>query len=69
MSVSGFHHHVKSVTAMSPLRFQKHLRLQEARRLMMGEDLDAQVPGFASAMKTRLISAVTTKGCSVPNPT
>ena len=40
MSVSGFHHHFKSVTSMSPLQFQKQLRLQEARRLMLGEDLD-----------------------------
>jgi AraC-like DNA-binding protein len=41
MSVSGFHHHFKAVTAMSPLQFQKQLRLQEARRLMLGKDLDA----------------------------
>jgi AraC-like DNA-binding protein len=41
MSVSGFHHRFKAVTAMSPLQFQKRLRLQEARRLMLGEDLDA----------------------------
>ena len=41
MSVSGFHHHFKAVTAMSPLQFQKQLRLQEARRLMLGEDLNA----------------------------
>jgi AraC-like DNA-binding protein len=41
MSVSGFHHHFKSITAMSPLQFQKQLRLQEARRLMLGEALDA----------------------------
>ena len=41
MSVSSFHHHFKSVTAISPLQFQKRLRLQEARRLMLGEDLDA----------------------------
>ncbi len=41
MSVSGFHHHFKAVTAMSPLQFQKQLRLQEARRLLLGEDLDA----------------------------
>jgi AraC-like DNA-binding protein len=41
MSVSGLHHHFKTVTAMSPLQFQKRLRLQEARRLMLGEDLDA----------------------------
>lgn len=41
MSVSGFHHHFKAVTAMSPLQFQKQLRLQQARRLMLSEDLDA----------------------------
>ncbi len=41
MSVSGLHHHFKAVTALSPLQFQKQLRLQEARRLMLGEDLDA----------------------------
>lgn len=41
MSTSSFYQHFKSVTAMSPLQFQKRLRLQEARRLMLGEDLDA----------------------------
>ncbi len=46
MSVSGFHHHFKAVTAMSPLQFQKQLRLQEARRLMLGEDLDAASAAF-----------------------
>jgi AraC-like DNA-binding protein len=45
MSVSGFHHHFKAVTAMSPLQFQKRLRLQEARRLMLGEGLDAASAG------------------------
>jgi AraC-like DNA-binding protein len=46
MSVSGFHQHFKSVTAMSPLQFQKQIRLQEARRLMLGDDLDAASAGF-----------------------
>jgi AraC-like DNA-binding protein len=46
MSVSGFHHHFKSVTAMSPLQFQKQIRLQEARRLMLGEDLDVASASF-----------------------
>lgn len=41
MSMSGFHHHFKAVTALSPLQFQKRLRLQEARRLMLSEHLDA----------------------------
>ena len=46
MSVSSFHHHFKAVTAMSPLQFQKQLRLQEARRLILGERLDAAGAGF-----------------------
>jgi AraC-like DNA-binding protein len=46
MSVSGFHHHFKAVTAMSPLQFQKQLWLQEARRLMLGENLDAASAGY-----------------------
>ena len=45
MSVSGFHHHFKAITAMSPLQFQKRMRLQAARRLMLGEDLDAAGAG------------------------
>lgn len=45
MSVSTLHHHFKAVTAMSPLQFQKHLRLQEARRLMLFEHLDAATAG------------------------
>ncbi len=45
MSVSSFHHHFKEVTSMSPLQFQKHLRLQEARRLMLAERLDANSAG------------------------
>jgi AraC-like DNA-binding protein len=45
MSVSGFHHHFRAVTAMSPLQFQKQLRLREARHLMLSEDLDAAGAG------------------------
>src|SRR5215203_378543 len=46
MSVSGFHHHFRVVTAMSPLQFQKRMRLQEARHLMLAEDLDAASAGY-----------------------
>lgn len=46
MSVSGFHHHFKSVTAMSPLQYHKQIRLQEARRLMLTGDADAATAGF-----------------------
>ena len=41
VSSSALHHNFKAVTAMSPLQYQKQLRLQEARRLMMGDDFDA----------------------------
>jgi AraC-like DNA-binding protein len=41
MSTSAFYHHFRSTTALSPLQFQKHLRLQEARRLMVVDQLDA----------------------------
>ncbi|GAA5072504.1 AraC family transcriptional regulator [Lysobacter panacisoli] len=41
MSTSSFHHQFKAVTTMSPLQFQKHLRLHEARRLMLGGAMEA----------------------------
>lgn len=47
MSVSGFHHHFKSITSLSPLQFQKQMRLQEARRVMLVEDMDAATAGFS----------------------
>jgi AraC-like DNA-binding protein len=46
MSVSGFHHHFKAVTAMSPLQFQKQVRLQEARRLLLAGNFDAATAGY-----------------------
>jgi AraC-like DNA-binding protein len=53
MSVSSFHQHFKAVTSMSPLQYQKALRLQEARRLMLSSMMDAGIAsrnvGYASA--------------------
>jgi AraC-like DNA-binding protein len=46
LSPSALQHHFKAVTAMSPLQYQKCLRLQEARRLMLSEGLDAASAGF-----------------------
>ena len=46
MSSSTFHHHFRSMTALSPLQFQKQLRLREARRLMLAEHLDAATAAF-----------------------
>ena len=45
MSASNLHLHFKQVTSMSPLQFQKHLRLHHARRLMLTEGLDAAGAG------------------------
>ncbi|NOK16207.1 AraC family transcriptional regulator [Corallococcus carmarthensis] len=47
MSPSALHHHFKSVTAMSPLQYQKQLRLQEARRLMLAQAMDAAMAGHS----------------------
>ncbi len=46
MSISSFHQHFRAVTAMTPLQFQKELRLREARRLMLAEDVDAATAGY-----------------------
>ncbi len=46
MSPSTFHHHFRSLTAMSPLQYQKWLRLNEARRLMLTDRLDAATAAF-----------------------
>jgi transcriptional regulator GlxA family with amidase domain len=53
MSVSSFHQRFKAVTSMSPLQYQKVLRLHEARRLMLFQNLDARTAcsdvGYLSA--------------------
>jgi AraC-like DNA-binding protein len=46
MSESSLHEHFKAVTAMSPLQYQKQLRLQEARRLMLANGMDAATVAF-----------------------
>ncbi|WP_127025465.1 helix-turn-helix domain-containing protein, partial [Chroococcidiopsis cubana] len=46
MSTSSFHQHFKQVTSMSPLQYQKQLRLLEARRLMLAENADAAYAAY-----------------------
>lgn len=46
MSASNLHLHFRQLTAMSPLQYQKWLRLNEARRLMLNEQLDAASAAF-----------------------
>lgn len=41
MGVSTLHHHFRAMTSMSPLQYRKHLRLHEARRILLGENVDA----------------------------
>ncbi len=41
MSASSFHQHFKTLTSMTPLQYQKHLRLLEARRLMIAGSANA----------------------------
>ena len=53
MSVSSFHQHFRSVTSMSPLQYQKVLRLQEARRLMLSTMMDAS----AASLQVGYLSA------------
>jgi AraC-like DNA-binding protein len=45
LSASALHHRFKAVTAMSPLQYQKHLRLHEARRLMFAEGIECATAG------------------------
>lgn len=47
MSLSSFHQHFRNVTSLSPLQFQKQLRLIEARRLMLSEGVSASSAAFA----------------------
>lgn len=46
MSTSTLHHHFRALTAMSPLQYQKWLRLNEARRLMLTENQDVSTAAF-----------------------
>lgn len=46
MSVSSFHKHFKEVTSMSPIQFQKQIKLQEARRLLLSETADATAVAY-----------------------
>lgn len=47
MSRSSFHHHFRAVTSLSPLQFQKQLRLIEARGLMMSQGMSTSGAAFA----------------------
>ncbi|MDE1146838.1 MAG: AraC family transcriptional regulator [Azospirillaceae bacterium] len=47
MSPSSLHRHFKAVTTLSPLQYQKQIRLHEARRLLLGQPIDVTAAAFA----------------------
>ncbi len=53
MGVSTLHHHFKALTSISPLQYQKHLRLHEARRLMLAGACDAGGAAFEVGYESR----------------
>jgi methylphosphotriester-DNA--protein-cysteine methyltransferase len=67
MSPSGLHHHFKTLTNMPPLQYQKHLRLQEARQLMLAEAMDASAAayhvGYAAAHSSPVNTPVSSEPC------
>jgi AraC-like DNA-binding protein len=64
MSQSSFHQHFRTVTSLSPLQFQKQLRLIEARRLMLSEGATALALRSRSATRACLNSLGNMAGCS-----
>ncbi len=72
MSVSSLHHHFKNVTTLSPLQYQKQLRLQEARRMLLGQNGDVgsvairvgyDSPSQFSREYSRLFGGASTSRC------
>lgn len=64
MSPSTFRQHFRAITGTSPLQYQKQLRLQEARQLMLNENLDAATPPASLAMRAPRNSAASTADSS-----
>jgi transcriptional regulator GlxA family with amidase domain len=63
MSTPSFHQHFRQLAGMSPLRYQKWLRLNEARRLMLNEHYDVTTAAYAVGYKAYPISAGNIRGC------
>ncbi len=64
MSPSSFHQHFKAVTAMSPVQYQKRLRLTEARHVLLAGDADAASAAYRVGYQERVASSAgSTHGC------
>jgi len=68
MGVSTLHHHFRMLTSMSPLQYQKQLRLQSARSLMLNNGLDAASAAFEVATRAPHNSAANTAVSSACRP-
>ena len=65
MSVSSFHQHFKAVTTMTPLQYQKVLRLQEARRLMLSRHVGRRQCGTSGGLPQCVaVQPRVRRGCS-----
>ena len=68
MSTPSFHHHFRQLAGMSPLRYQKWLRLNEARRLMLNEHYDVTTAAYAVGYESYPISVGNIRGCLESHP-
>jgi len=68
MGLSTLHHHFRALTAMSPLQYQKQLRLQAARGRMLVDGLDAASAALRSDTKAPTNSIVNTAVSSANHP-
>jgi transcriptional regulator GlxA family with amidase domain len=66
MSPSAFHRNFRAITAMSPLQFQKRIRLQEARSLLAAHPGDVAGSGTSSGTTARPSSTGSTGACPAP---
>ena len=60
ISASSLYHNFKRITALSPLQFQKKIRLEEAKNLLINQNLDAAEAAFARALRSLIGN---TPGC------
>ncbi|OSK94679.1 transcriptional regulator, AraC family [Escherichia coli TA447] len=68
MSTPSFHQHFRQLAGMSPLRYQKWLRLNEVRRPMLNEHYDVTTAAYAVGYESYPISVGNIRGCLESHP-
>ena len=66
MSETAFHRYFKTMTSMTPLQYQKQLRLMEARRLMLAESMNVETAAFQVGYESPSQFSGNTPACSAP---